>query len=374
MHLMKMLPKFIFLLLLNTILIVSACEGQQVEKLHTNGKTFSGAVLDSFFVDLMDSLNIPGLSIALINDGQIVHHSIFGRMMSTDESELNKQTFFEAASLSKPLFAFFVMQQVDKGVLDLDRPLYEYLPYPDIAYDERYQQITARMILAHTSGFPNWRSDSLTIDFTPGTKHQYSGEGYRYLADVVAAINKVEIEKLDSIFQADVAAAIGVPNLHFKWNEKIAANKATGHINGEPTDNDPVREDLHFGAAGGLYTEASGYAGFLRALMHQELLSPSAYAAMFQEQVALPAEDINAILMNASGWSLGFGMIPVAKETCYWHSGNNGDYQSWFHFFPAKKYGIVLFTNSDKIQTPAFLTRLFEFLDDGITFDMSKLE
>ncbi|MEM9931208.1 MAG: hypothetical protein AAF840_15425 [Bacteroidota bacterium] len=108
--------------------------------------------------------------------------------------------------------------------------------------------------------------------------------------------------------------------------------------------------------------------------MKAELLSEAAYQAMLLEQVQLPADDINAILMNASGWSLGFGMIPTAKGTCYWHSGNNDDYQSWSHIFPDQQYGVVLFTNSDKIQTPAFFNILLDFLQDGVVFDLCKLE
>jgi CubicO group peptidase (beta-lactamase class C family) len=69
---------------------------------------------------------------------------------------VNDQTLFEAASVSKPIFAYFVMRMVEKGLLNLDTPLYKYLPYPDIEHDDRYKLITARMVLNHTTGFPNW--------------------------------------------------------------------------------------------------------------------------------------------------------------------------------------------------------------------------
>ena len=287
---------------------------------------------------------------------------------------IDNTTFFEAASLSKPLFAFFCMKQHDKGILDLDRPLYQYLPYPDIEYDERYRAITSRMILAHTSGFPNWRADSLTIDFKPGTQYQYSGEGYRYLANVLAKINELPIEQLDHLFQKEVVSELGLSRLYFKWNEEIANNKATGHINGQQTDNFEVRKDLHFGSAGGLHADAVSYANFLIAIMKKKGLTEQSYSEMLKEQIKLPKEDINAILLNASAWSLGFGIIPNPKDMCYWHSGNNEDFQSWFHFYPERKYGMVVFTNSDKIQTPEFFTSFFNFFDDGITFDISKLQ
>ena len=104
---------------------------------------------------------------------------------------LDEQSIFEAASLSKPVFAYFVMKLVDKGQLNLDTPLYKYMPYPDIEKDERYKFITARMVLTHQTGLPNWRyfdlADSsmhikrgdLYLKFTPGTNFSYSGEAYR---------------------------------------------------------------------------------------------------------------------------------------------------------------------------------------------------
>jgi CubicO group peptidase (beta-lactamase class C family) len=70
-----------------------------------------------------------------------------------------------AASLTKAVFAYLVLQLADKRLLDLDKPVYQYLPkplpeypdYTDLATDPRYQRITARRLLSHTSGLPNWR-------------------------------------------------------------------------------------------------------------------------------------------------------------------------------------------------------------------------
>jgi len=77
--------------------------------------------------------------------------------------------------MSKTVFAYFVMKMVDKKVIGLDVPLYSYLPYPDIAYDERYKLITARMVLSHTSGMSNWREDlNKTELYIIGTVHESS--------------------------------------------------------------------------------------------------------------------------------------------------------------------------------------------------------
>jgi len=140
-----------------------------------SGKKITTEAMDQFLKNQMDSLELPGLSIAIINDGKIVYHRALGvTNANTKEKadfchiplsgpnankneQMDEYSIFEAGSLSKPLFAYFVMRMVDKGLLSLDTPLYKYLLYPDIAQDERYKFITARMVLCHTSGFPNWR-------------------------------------------------------------------------------------------------------------------------------------------------------------------------------------------------------------------------
>ncbi|MFP3836070.1 serine hydrolase domain-containing protein, partial [Chryseobacterium sp. SIMBA_028] len=83
---------------------------------------------------------------------KIVYHRALGTANLETQLPLNNQSVFEAASLSKTVFAYFVLRLVDQGVLNLDTPLYKYMPYEDIADDERYKLITARMVLDHTSG------------------------------------------------------------------------------------------------------------------------------------------------------------------------------------------------------------------------------
>lgn len=107
----------------------------------------------------MESLNMPALSIAIINDGKVVYHRVKGYANKEKKILADSNSIFEGASISKSVFGFFVMTFVEDGILDLDKPLYEYLPNPDIENDERYKKINARMVLSHRSGFPNWRYD-----------------------------------------------------------------------------------------------------------------------------------------------------------------------------------------------------------------------
>jgi CubicO group peptidase (beta-lactamase class C family) len=141
------------------------------------------AELEQQILALLDSGGIPGLSIAIANDSGVVWSRGFGVRSTETDAPVDANTVFEAASLSKPVFAYAVLQLVDQGVLDLDTPLADYYEYEHIAHDERGSSITARMVLTHTTGFPNWRprGGDLTIGFEPGSEFSYSGEGFGYL-------------------------------------------------------------------------------------------------------------------------------------------------------------------------------------------------
>jgi CubicO group peptidase (beta-lactamase class C family) len=86
------------------------------------------------------------------------------------------ETVFETASLSKPVFTYGVLKPVEQGKLGLDVPLTTYLPKPFVRGDPRLAKITARIVLSHRNGFPNWPADdgSVSIYFTPGERFSYS--------------------------------------------------------------------------------------------------------------------------------------------------------------------------------------------------------
>jgi CubicO group peptidase (beta-lactamase class C family) len=82
--------------------------------------------------------DVPGLSIAVIQGGRVIWTEAFGTVNDSANTPLDTGTIFEAASLSKPVFAYIVLRLADRGEFDLDRPLLEMLEYPRLAQDERY--------------------------------------------------------------------------------------------------------------------------------------------------------------------------------------------------------------------------------------------
>ncbi len=113
---------------------------------------------------LLEGAAVPGLVAAVVRDGGIDWLRGFGTTAVGSEQKVDQETVFAAASLTKPVFAYAVMKLADAGRIELDRPLAEYLAYQDIADDERARKITARMVLSHSTGFPNWRPGRWTDD------------------------------------------------------------------------------------------------------------------------------------------------------------------------------------------------------------------
>lgn len=358
---------------MQSLLIVGVCSAQ-IKTL--NGNLITSAALDQFLTRQLDSLGLPSLSIALIDKGKIVYHRTIGVTNLISPIPVDNQSIYEAASLSKPVFAYFVLRLVDQGVLTLDTPLYRYRSNPDLAYDERYKLITARMVLSHTSGLPNWRTSDLAdssrhikagtlyLKFQPGTQFSYSGEGYYYLAQVLAQLTKHTLRTLDPLFQEEVVKPLGLSYAWFSSNPFISQHKVTGHIQGHPVkrwpSSLPHQDSTWFGAAGGLHTESLSYAQFLIALMKGEGLSPASAAALFTSQVALPSD---GDWDGDTGWGLGVAIRPTAYGTDYEHRGNNGNFQSYFRINKVQQSGYVFFVNCD--QGASFNKRLATFFLRG---------
>ena len=312
-----------------------------------NGKYISFSDMDSFLKSQMDSIGMPGLSLALINDEQIVYHRTFGVINVETNQRVSNETIFDAASMTKTPFAFLVMRLAEKGILDLDKPLFTYLPYPDIAHDKRYKLITARMVLSHTTGFPNWRffneNGKLDIKFAPGTQFQYSGEGYEYLANVIAHLMKVKKNDLQELFNEEVAKPLGMDKTFFTWNSWLEEHRATGHVDGKVAEGYGIdSENPNFYASYSMQTEAANYAKFLIGMMNEEGLKKESYDDMLKVQFP------NASQAGERQWGLGIAIKRTEFGDEYSHGGFNLNFSSEFMFNKKQKVGYVFFTNCNK--------------------------
>jgi CubicO group peptidase (beta-lactamase class C family) len=348
-----------------------------------NGEKISSTEIDKFIKYQMDSLQMPGLSITIINNGKIVYHNAFGIANVETKAIVDEQSIFETGSLSKPVFAYFVMKMVDKGVLNLDTPLYKYMPYPDIEKDVRYKTITARMVLTHQTGLPNWRyfdlADSsmhikqgdLYLKFTPGTNFSYSGEAYVYLAKVIAHLNNRTLQNLEPLFQQEVALPLKMQHASYTGNTYISQHKVSGHTNGKVAFwhgvtwpiSFPDWDSTYFNPAASLHSDALSYAQFVIGLMNGKGLTKKSFDEMLKPQIIL---DSNSIMHKETGvyaWGLGIAITKTPNGIMYEHGGNNGNFQSGFVFFKSQKKGYVFLTNCEKGSF--FDKALIKFLTNG---------
>jgi CubicO group peptidase (beta-lactamase class C family) len=145
-------------------------------------------------IDLLERNNVPGISIALVEDGKLIWRREFGIKNADTRNPIDVNTVFECASLAKTLFAYAVLKYFKKENLTIDEPLENYYPhlYNKLASscaNPNLKFVTLRHILSHTSGFSNWHRLEGThvgkLKFMPGEKFPYSGEGYIYLQRVL---------------------------------------------------------------------------------------------------------------------------------------------------------------------------------------------
>ncbi|MBC9909712.1 serine hydrolase [Chitinophaga varians] len=320
----------------------------------------SAGKIDHFIDTYCAYYGIPGVSLALIKDGKLVYHKTYGVSNTMTGEKVNDNTLFEAASITKPVFAFAVERLADRGVIDLDKPLYTYLPYKDIEYDERYKLMTARHVLTHRTGFPNWRwmnkDGKLDLKFTPGTAYNYSGEGFEYLKMVV---EKITGKKVEQVLQEEVIEPIGLYHTFFSKNDSLARMKAYGHYDHLPSKKNLMESPL---MAASMHTEAKVFTRFMLYLLEQKGLKPETYNTILSKHAEYPAEEAHKPQVPTyMGMSLQIRETPFGKT--FGHGGNNGDFQCRFEVYKDLKMGYVIFTNSNNAFP--LLENAHKFLVEG---------
>ena len=203
-----------------------------------DGRTIAASEIDVLVTSLMKAGEVPGMGIAVLNQGKAVHVKVYGYRSREQNLPLTADSTLGTASLTKAAFAYLVMQLVDDGTLDLDRPVHQYLPkpltaypaYQDLAGDPRSEQITPRMLLSHTGGFPNFRQSNkdlrLNINFKPGSRYAYSGEGMQLLQLVVETVAH---KSLTDLMRARVFEPLGMNRTSMVSDSRLNVEAANGH-------------------------------------------------------------------------------------------------------------------------------------------------
>jgi CubicO group peptidase (beta-lactamase class C family) len=296
---------------------------------------------------LMNEEHVPGVSLAVITRGQLAQRRAFGVKDAASDVPVDLATMFEAASMSKPVFAYAVLKLWERGVLDLDTPLTHYTSSRFLDGDPRLDLITARHVLAHMTGFPNWRSASqpLSIAFTPGTRWSYSGEGYSYLQSVITELTQQPIEEY---MRRNIFEPFGMTSSGYAWSDRFGRLMARPHGDaGQPMENkrSTAADVARYASAGALLTTPTDYAKFMLEILAPKgpdefRLKPSTVALMVRPQVETHDRYNTA-------WGLGLAIYRTKNGEIVGHGGDNDGFHCTSLMSLPHNSGIVIMTNSD---------------------------
>ena len=297
----------------------------------------------------MKAANVPGLSMAIIHDARIAWRQGFGVTDASRGVAVTVDTMFEAASMSKPVFAYVVLKLCEEGALNLDTPLTRYTSDRFLAGDARLDLITARQILSHTSGFQNWRSDKspLAIHFTPGSQYLYSGEGYNYLQTVVTLALK---QPFEAYMRRRLFVPFGMSASAYVWDDMAGRRMARPHdTDGKAFDNNRSSAEsvARYGSAGALLTTPSDYAKFVIGVIDPPppdafRLTPRSLSEMLRPHVKLDGTPFPA------SWALGWQVFHNPGRDFIYHGGDNKGFHCAAVASVAGRSGFVAMTNSDR--------------------------
>ena len=325
--------------------------------------------MEQYVAAVMDSAGVIGLQMAIINGDRVVYEHEWGLKSRASGLVPDRETVFPGLSFSKPTFACLVMQLVEKGLLELDRPLVDYIDRPigeypkweDMRDDPRMREITARRVLTHTTGWPNSRmlleGAKLRFVFPPGERFSYSGEGFHFLQMVVEHITG---KSLDVLARENLFIPLNMSHTNYVWEPVFETNNADGHTERQKR----IKKSRGAGpsAAGSLLTTASDFARLLLAVLNGEGFKQESIDQMFTPQVPVVSrrmfgplaseatEDNKAINL---AWGLGWGLFETEFGRAFFHTGHDVGWENYTVTYMDKKVGIVLLSNSSNFESIA---------------------
>lgn len=314
-------------------------------------------LLEELIPKWMEEAGVPGLAIAMVGSGEVWCRG-YGVQSLVDPRPIDEETIFEACSLSKPLFAYAVLQLHERGLLDLDAPLGGYLESPYLSDEPWLERVSARQVLCHTAGFANWRPEGgrLQVHLEPGTRFSYSGEGYLYLQRVVEAVVARSAEEW---MQDTLLGPLGMDDSSFEWQGPGEGAKplATGHDDSGRPVNKQVWPEMN--AASSLHTTAANFSRFLQAMVRSDgdsdgLLETKTLAEMLCSQVAVndckPWDydwpRLRVAVDTRVSWGLGWGLQRSGERVGFWQPGDNGPYKSMALGFKEEGMAMAVLSNS----------------------------
>lgn len=355
-----------------------ACSSQRTasaagEIVRLDGTSIALTALTDSITALTEAAAVQGLTVTVFNDAKALYSHAFGYADLPAGRPLQTSTEIYGASLSKAVFAVLVMKLVERGVLDLDTPLQDYVEQPlwqnhaetwhqDLSAlrdDPRYRRITARMCLSHTTGLPNWRwfepDQKLHIHFEPGTRYSYSGEGMTFLQVV---LEKITGKPLEQMMREEIFGPYGMTTSSYTWQPRFERDYAVGHRADSSTY--PKDKDNAARSASTLETTPDDYARFMEAVLRSDGLDSASWREMFSPQIRIRSrtqfgpgaqEESDANDAIELSYGLGWGLFRTPYGWGAFKEGHGDGFQHYSIVFPERRLGVLLMSNSDNAES-----------------------
>ena len=327
-----------------------------------DGSAITPSEIDETVSRLMHAAKVTGAGITILNGGKIVYLKTYGFRDLRKSSPLTPDSVMSAASFTKVAFAYLVLQLVEEGIFALDKPVYQYLPkplpeyshYSDLDGDARYKKITTRMLLDHTSGFPNWRrfndDKKLHIHFEPGSRFAYSGEGIALLQLIVETVTK---RPLADLMRERVFQPLAMTRTSMVWSWRFEGDHANGYDEQENSLGPQRRWKAD--SAGSMLTTPADFALFVQAILEGQRLRKESRELMLSPQIQILSKhefpplstettDENKPIRLSYGLAWGLYWTPYGKA--FFKEGHDDGWRNYTVCFDDAQIGMVIMTNS----------------------------
>lgn len=335
-----------------------------------------------------EAAHVTGAQIAILNKGKLVWSYAYGLRHKSPDQPMTPDTNTWAASITKSVFATYVMSLVERGEFDLDTPVAKQLPQPldtyepykviatELVKDPRWAAVTPRMLLSHSSGLANFAflepDRKMHLHFAPGSDFRYSGEG---ILLVQFLVEQQQHKPLDELMQDAFFAPFGMKQTGMIYRHDFDANLS------DRFDRDgkfhSVTHRFPARASGNMATSVNDLAHFLEALLGKRILKPKTMDQMLTPQVRIHSEHQFAIAENETNgaeakavglaYGLGWGLLTRTQfGPAFFKEGHGDGAQNYVICFTRSRDCMIVLTNDDNGEL-AF-RRLFEqLLGDTVT-------
>ncbi|MET8762673.1 serine hydrolase domain-containing protein [Lentzea sp. NPDC004782] len=305
--------------------------------------------------ELLAEHGVVGAQVAVLHNGEIVDAAAGVRNKATNEP-VTSDSLFQIGSITKVWTATLVMQLVNEGLLDLDRPVRDVLPEFRLADEQAAKVVTPRQLLCHTAGFEGdlnfdtGSDDDMVARYVerladagqvtpPGELYSYCNSGYAVLGRIVEVLRD---KPFRAVLRERLVEPLGLRNVAVSRAEYDRYEMADGHLKGEP-----VAEHLF---------ESWAAAGSVLAMPARELLElvrlhlkTTEFDAMREKQVTHP--DFGT---GEWWWGLGWELSNFEGGDVIGHTGMTIGYVSALRIVPAAGVAVAVLVNGGDEARPLF--------------------